>query len=83
MKSMKHFIDNKWNIKKILFSGINLRDETIHKLALEDTLIIVSADFSHFLPLQDAITLENKAAHSLMFTQYSQTDYNNIVDHII
>ena len=83
MKSMKHFIDNKWNIKKVSFSGINLRDETIHKLALEDTLIIVSADFSHFLPLQDAITLENKAAHSLMFTQYSQTDYNNIVDHII
>jgi hypothetical protein len=83
MKCMKHFIHNKWSMKHISFYGINIRDEEIYKINIEDTLIIVSADFSHFLPLQKAIELENKAAHSLMFKKYTQTDYNNIVDHII
>tara|TARA_Y100000389_G_C17445948_1_gene511609 strand:+ start:1207 stop:2271 length:1065 start_codon:yes stop_codon:yes gene_type:complete len=83
MKCLKYFIDNKWNMKKISFFGINLRDSLPPKMDLSDTLIIVSADFSHFLPMQKAITLENKAAHSLMFKQHQQSNYINIVDHIL
>jgi len=84
MKCVKHFIDHKWNIKKkISFSGINLRDTQLPTIDLSDTLIIVSADFSHFLPLQKAIELENKAAHALMIKQHSQSSYINIVDDII
>ena len=59
MKSIKHFIDNKWNMKKVSYVGINLRSD-INKLDITDitdtvdttdSLIIVSADFSHFFTL--------------------------------
>ena len=83
MKCLKHFINNKWNMNNISFLGINLRDSLPSKINLSDTLIIVSADFSHFLPMQKAITLENKAAHSLMFKQDRKSNYINIVDHIL
>jgi hypothetical protein len=32
-------------------------------------LLVISADFSHFLSFQSAIDLENKAAHALMFNK--------------
>ncbi len=83
MKCIKHFVDHKWNMKNISFVGMNLRDSKPIKINLSDTLIIVSADFSHFLPLQKAILLENKAAYSLMFKQHQQSNYINIVDHIL
>jgi hypothetical protein len=83
MKCIKFFIDYKWNLKKISFLGINLRDDKPMNINLSDTLIIVSADFSHYLPLQQAIMLENKAAHSLMFKQHQVSRYTDIIDHII
>jgi hypothetical protein len=54
--------------KNIIYEGFNVSNST-KKLPLisDDTLVIVSADFSHFLPLNEAIELENNAAHSLMF----------------
>ena len=36
-----------------------------------NTLFIISADFSHFLPLWEAIKKENCAAHSLMHLKYN------------
>lgn len=83
MKSIKHFIDNRWNMKKINYIGINLKDNKPIKPDLSNTLVVVSADFSHYLPLQHAISLENKAAHSLMFQNYSHSEYNSIIDHKI
>ena len=91
MKSIKHFIDNKWNMKKVSYVGINLRSD-INKLDITDitdtvdttdSLIIVSADFSHFLPFKHAMELENKAAMSMMFKKYNKTEYTHIIDHII
>lgn len=62
------------------YVGINLKlDEPVLRVK-KDELVVVSADFSHFLPFQEAIHLENKAAHSLMFRDLSETDYNSIID---
>jgi hypothetical protein len=61
---------------------MNIRDESLTKVDLSDTLLIVSADFSHFMPLQKAVELENKAAHALMYKQHTKSAYINIVDHI-
>jgi hypothetical protein len=82
MKCIKYFIEAKWNKKKISYKGINLRDESLVSVDLSDTLLIVSVDFSHWLPLQKAINLETKAAHAIQFRQLSKSPYNNIVDHI-
>ena len=60
--------------------GINLKkDEPVLKLKLNE-LVVVSADFSHFLSFQEAISLENKAAHSIMFRNLDDTKYNSIID---
>ncbi len=48
---------------------------------LTDSFLVISADFSHFLPMQEAIALENKAARSLMFKEIKK-DYVNVVDHL-
>ena len=56
------------------FIGYNLLSENrmkIRSLTKKNTLYVVSADFSHFLDLQDAILQENCAAHSLMHKNYS------------
>ena len=83
MKSLQYFIEKKWTKKKkkISYYGVNVRDSKV-TINLTDTLIIVSADFSHFLPLQQAIPLENKAAHALMFQQHTHSPYINIVDDV-
>lgn len=62
------------------YVGINLKlDEPVLRVK-KDELVVVSADFSHFLPFQEAIHLENKAAHSIMFRELSETYYNSIID---
>jgi len=53
----------------------------ISKLNKENTLYVVSADFSHFLDLQSAIHLENCAAHSLMHKRLNN-ECNHVVDNI-
>ena len=49
------------NSNKLILKQIKERHIT-----KSNTLFIISADFSHFLPLQEAIKKENCAAHSLM-----------------
>ena len=46
-----------------------------------NTLFILSVDFSHFLPMQEALEKENCAAHSLMFKKHN-TSCINVVDDI-
>jgi len=65
---------------KIKYIGINVQQDYQIPKVRRDDLVVVSADFSHFLPLQEAIHLENKAAHSLMFRNLSDTKYNAIID---
>ena len=78
-KSMKYIFKN----KQITYTGYNLNDLSKKPLPKinGNTLIVVSADFSHFLPFSQAIELENKAAHSIIFKQLNTTnDYIKIVD---
>lgn len=51
----------------------------ISHLNKNNTLYVISADFSHFLLLQDAIQKENCAAHSMMHKIFN-LDCVNIVD---
>ena len=88
-KSLEYiFEDNNVN-HTIKYEGYNINDLTnldINKIKqkfnLLDTLIVVSSDFSHFLPFNTAIDLENKAAHSLMFRELQNTPYINSIDDV-
>ena len=83
-KSLDHVFKKYWKVTNVKFIGYNLHVMSINLsyLNFEDTLIIVSADFSHFIPMEDAIKLENKAAHSLMFNDFTKSDYINVVDDV-
>lgn len=84
-KSLDYVFKESWNIKeKILFVPYNLKSINVNLsyINLEETLLIVSADFSHYIEMDTAIKLENKAAHNLMFNNLN-TKYNNVVDDII
>ena len=82
MKTLKHIFQNWWKINNKKFIGINVRDNTINmrKFNINNSLIIISADFSHFLSMQQAIQIENKAALSLMFKTQHKTQQH--VDHM-
>ena len=75
-KCMEYILGNNYH-----YQGFNLRNNIDHHIPriASNTLIVVSADFSHHYPIQKAIELENKAAHSLMFRELKQTEYTNIV----
>jgi len=78
MMSLRYFFNG---IKCI---GINLREVNyVIPTFNNSSLYVVSADFSHFLPMNKAIELENKAAHSLMFRKLEDTEYNRVVDDTI
>jgi hypothetical protein len=87
-KTLEYVIKHFWNIKtNITYVGYNIRDNNIINstnninYTSHDSLIVISADFSHFLPLQKALHLENCAAHSIMH-RILHTKCTNIVDHI-
>ena len=70
-------------IQEPRYIGIDLRagkSTHLKKIDLKHSFIIVSADFSHGLNMQSAITLENCAAHSIL-----QRNFNNpcisVIDH--
>tara|TARA_B100001121_G_C18682751_1_gene619371 strand:- start:115 stop:1197 length:1083 start_codon:yes stop_codon:yes gene_type:complete len=69
-KTMKYICKHIWDYEKKgekKFISYNVKKRGINKkIDLKKTLVIVSADFSHFLPLQEAITLENCAAHAIL-----------------
>jgi len=72
-----------WKSLEMIFGDIEYIGHNINETMLYDitpnTLVVVSADFSHFLPFSQAIQLENIAAHSIMFRQV-QTDLNAVDD---
>ena len=45
--------------------GINLKHGEPELRIMRDDLVVLSVDFSHFLPFQEAIHLENKAAQTM------------------
>ena len=83
-KTLDYVFKDHWNIKNIQLVGYNLKKISVNLsyLNLDNTLIIVSADFSHYIPLDEAIEKENKAAHSLMFNNFTKSDYINVVDDV-
>jgi len=68
MKTLDYVCKKYWNYGNKNFVGINLLKNVdgAHLTNLDNCLLIVSADYSHFLPMQEAIKLENCAAHALM-----------------
>ena len=77
------------NTHTINYEGYNINDLSnldINKIKkrfnILDTLIVVSSDFSHFLAFDTAIELENRAAHSLMFSELQNSPYINSVDDV-
>ena len=81
MKTLKYFTENIWKFGEKNITGINVRDNNNINFDYNNTLIIVSADFSHFLPLQEAIVKENCAAHSLLHRKFD-LECTNVVDTI-
>jgi len=82
-KTLEYVISSFWNITRaIKFVGVNVRDEmdTLNKIVVPDTLFVVSADFSHHMPLQEALTLENCSAHGLMQRDFSDLNCMEVVD---
>lgn len=72
--SIQFMIRKVWKIKReIKYKAINVRDTTFNILnyKLDETLFIISADFSHFLPLNKAVEVENCAATALSFKDFS------------
>ena len=87
MKTLQHICSNIWKYGKKNIIGINLsikHDPNLNHLSdLNKTLVIVSADFSHFLPMQKAIELENLASHTIMHNYFPNSlDCINIIDHV-
>jgi len=84
VKGMHHEYYVPWKSLELVydveFIGININEEYRVPIVRKDELIVVSADFSHFIPLQEAIKLENKAAHSIMFKELGDTEYNSVID---
>ena len=88
-KSLEYIFNDDNTSNTINYEGYNINDLTnldINKIKqrfnILDTLIVVSSDFSHFLPFNTAIELENKAAHSLMFRELQNSPYINSVDDV-
>ena len=78
-KSFDYIYKKFWKVKEpITYIPYNVKTQTT-SINYKDTLIIVSADFSHFKPLKDAIDLENCAAHSLMHRNF-RPKCTNVID---
>jgi hypothetical protein len=67
--------------KKYSYEGYNIRKGEMPDPDIKDALLVVSADFSHFLPMQEALDLENKAARALMFKELPKA-YQVVVDNM-
>ena len=95
-KTLGYAIPSFWNITRpIKFVGVNVRDiptdvgpegrdqrdtNKLKNINLQDTLLVVSADFSHHLPLQEALALENCSAHGLMQRVFANLPCMKVVD---
>jgi hypothetical protein len=76
----------KWNIStnSVQIIPINVRKLTQKysnkELNLDNSLFVISSDFSHFLPMETALELENTSARALMFKNTNDFLVNNVVD---
>ena len=64
------------------FVGYNMlskKKPSLKEYNLKNTFFVISADFSHFLPFEEAIEKENCATKSLMFRKYN-TNCVDVVD---
>ena len=70
---MQYAVKN-WNMSNKTFIGLNVQTELykLQNINLDNTLIVVSADFSHYMPMQEAIKLENCAAKSILHEVYKK-----------
>ena len=86
MKTLDYVCKNIWNYGIKNIKGINVKEANTLNLNSfpkmpKNTLLIISADFSHFLNLKEAVTKENCAAHALMHKYFSPNlECLNIVD---
>ena len=68
------------------FYGYNVRDQTgsiPHTVTPGvDTWIVISADYSHYLPFQEATELENQAAMALSYKQWDWPQMAQTVDNV-
>jgi len=79
-KVFDYVYKNFWNIKtKVNYIPINMHKNINIKPDFNHDLIIISADFSHFFSLQEAIHLENCAANSIL-QRYFNLPCSNIID---
>lgn len=74
MKTLDKTIKRYWKYGSKNFVGVNvLNNETIpNNIDLKTTLIVLSSDFSHFLPLSEAIEVENCGARAMMFGNFNE-----------
>ena len=74
MKTLDKTIKEYWEYGNKSFVGVNvLNNETIpNNIDLKTTLIVLSSDFSHFLPLSEAIKVENCGARAMMFRNFNK-----------
>ena len=82
-RTLQYVIPHFWGMKlnNISFRGFNLRKyKTLPTVNIENTLLISSVDFSHFLPMKEALPMENCAAHSLM-QNYLNVYCSKVIDH--
>tara|TARA_A100001015_G_scaffold99919_2_gene111024 strand:+ start:1231 stop:2313 length:1083 start_codon:yes stop_codon:yes gene_type:complete len=80
-KTLTHICKNVWKLNNIIFKGFNIRNGVL-PLKSSNTLYILSVDFSHFLPLKEALHLENCAASAIMHNKLYNYNCLNVVDHI-
>ena len=68
------------DINYVGYNMLSSENPSLEKFNLKNTLFVVSADFSHFLPFTEAIEKENCGTKSLMFRKYN-TKCSDVVDH--
>ncbi len=72
-----------WNLKEIKFKGINMSKNNNKYKYDKEGLYIISADFSHHLPFQKSLKLEDCAARSIMFRNLNDNkDCIDVIDHM-
>ena len=87
-ETLKHVITDVWKLKyPVAFQGYNVRDrKDPPAFNPQDSLLVISADFSHHLSMQNALSLENCAANAIMHKQLKQdTGIDNcikVMDHV-
>lgn len=85
-KVCEYFMRKWWGIRaRIRFIGVNIANianiASISYNSLSPTsFVVISSDFSHFLDMSDAISLENRAAHALEFKQFKHPTVRHVVD---